>query len=251
MFFEIITLFPAMFDGPFSDSIIKRAADKGLVSIRFVNFRDFADDRHRTVDDTPYGGDPGMLLKPEPLAAAITESTTRLAGEGKTPFVVCLSAQGRLLTHELVEELGRKEALVIVCGHYKGVDQRVIDKFANMEVSVGDYVVSGGEIPAMIIVDAVTRLIPGALGNPESAERDSFYSGLLGCPQYTRPETWEGRPVPQVLMSGHHENIRQWQREQSVQLTKERRPDLWEKYEKRRELQPPKSPGGGLVRSLE
>jgi tRNA (guanine37-N1)-methyltransferase len=234
MFFDIITLFPAMFSGPFSDSIIKRAADKGLVSIRFVNFRDFAEDKHRTVDDAPYGGDPGMLLAPEPLAAAIRETRERLAAEGRSPFVVCLNAQGRLLTHELVEELGRKDSIVLVCGHYKGIDQRVIDAFADMEVSVGDYVLSGGEIPAMIIVDAVTRLIPGALGNPESAERDSFFNGLLGSPQYTRPETWEGRQVPQVLVSGHHEKIREWQKEQSIKLTKEWRPDLWEQYIKRK-----------------
>jgi tRNA (guanine37-N1)-methyltransferase len=234
MFFDIITLFPAMFFGPFSDSIIKRAADKGLVSIRFVNFRDFTEDKHKTVDDSPYGGDPGMLLMPQPLAAAIRETKARLEGEGKTPFVVCLGAAGRPLTHELVKELSRKEALVLVCGHYKGMDQRVVDACSDMEISVGDYVLSGGEIPAMIIVDAVTRLIPGALGNPESAERDSFYSGLLGSPQYTRPETWEGRQVPQVLVSGHHENIRQWQKEQSIQLTKDRRPDLWERYEKRK-----------------
>jgi len=234
MFFEIITLFPAMFSGPFSDSIIKRATDKGLVSIRFVNFRDFTEDKHRTVDDTPYGGDPGMLLLPGPLSAAIRESKARLASSGITPCVVFLGAQGKPLTHEVVEDLGRNEALVLVCGHYKGIDQRVIDTFADMEVSVGDYVLSGGEIPAMLVVDAVTRLIPGVLGNPDSAEQDSFFNGLLGSPQYTRPELWEGKVVPEVLLSGHHENIRQWRQEQSRKLTKERRPDLWETYETRR-----------------
>jgi tRNA (guanine37-N1)-methyltransferase len=233
MLFEILTLFPAMFEGPFSESIIKRATDKGLASIRFVNFRDFTEDKHRTVDDTPYGGDPGMLIKPEPLAAAIRETRANLANEGITPCVVFLGAQGIQLDHGCVETLSKNQALVLVCGHYKGIDQRVIDKFADMEISVGDYVVSGGDIPAMIIVDAVTRLIPGVLGNPDSAERDSFFNGLLGCPQYTRPEEWEGMAVPQVLVSGHHENIRQWQKEQSVQLTKDRRPDLWEKYKKR------------------
>jgi tRNA (guanine37-N1)-methyltransferase len=251
MLFEILTLFPGMFDGPFSDSIIKRAVDKGLVSIRFVNFRDFTEDKHNTVDDTPYGGDPGMLLKPQPLAAAIVEAKAKLANSGIAPYVVFLGAQGRPLDHELVETLSRNQALVLVCGHYKGIDQRVIDKFADMEISVGDYVLSGGEIPAMIVVDSVTRLIPGVLGNPQSAGRDSFFNGLLGCPQYTRPEEWEGMVVPQVLSSGHHENIRQWQMEQSIRLTKERRPDLWERYEKQRELQPPlRSPSGGSARGL-
>jgi tRNA (guanine37-N1)-methyltransferase len=234
MFFEIITLFPAMFSGPFSDSIIKRATDKGLVSIRFVNFRDFTEDKHKTADDAPYGGDPGMLLKPEPLAAAIRESKARLALEGTTPRVLFLGAQGRPLTHALVETLSRDEALILVCGHYKGIDQRVIDTFADMEISVGDYVLSGGEIPAMIVVDAVTRLIPGVLGNPESAGCDSFFNGLLGPPQYTRPEQWEGHAVPEVLVSGHHENIRQWQMEQAERLTEARRPDLWERYTKRK-----------------
>jgi tRNA (guanine37-N1)-methyltransferase len=234
MFFEIITLFPAMFSGPFSDSIIKRAADKGLISIRFVNFRDFTEDKHKTVDDAPYGGDPGMLLKPEPLAAAIRESKARLAMDGKTARVVFLSAQGSPLSHDLAQTLSRDEAIILVCGHYKGIDQRIIDRFADVEISVGDYVLSGGEIPAMIVVDAVTRLIPGVLGNQKSAECDSFFDGLLGPPLYTRPEQWEGMAVPEVLVSGHHENIRQWQKEQAERLTEARRPDLWEKHIKRK-----------------
>jgi tRNA (guanine37-N1)-methyltransferase len=231
MLFEIITLFPAMFDGPFSDSIIKRAVDKGLVSILFVNFRDFTEDKHRTVDDAPYGGDPGMLLAPEPLAKAIAASRERLAA--KSPKVVCLSAQGEPLTHAIVESLAGEQSLVLVCGRYKGMDQRVIDKYVDREVSVGDYVLSGGEIPAMIVVDAVTRLIPGVLGNSESAGKDSFFGGLLSPPQYTRPEVFEGMKVPDVLLSGHHENIRKWQIEQSIKLTRERRPDLWERYNKK------------------
>jgi tRNA (guanine37-N1)-methyltransferase len=231
MFFEIITLFPAMFDGPFSDSIIKRAQEKGLVSIRFVNFRDFTDDKHRTVDDSPYGGDPGMLLKPEPLARAITASRERLAGS--SPRVVCLNAQGAPFTHAAAESLSRETAVILVCGRYKGFDQRIIDKYADTEISVGDFVLSGGEIPAMIVVDAVTRLVPGVLGNSESAGRDSYFNGLLSPPQYTRPEEFEGMKVPDVLLSGHHENIRKWQKEQAEKLTQERRPDLWEKYSKK------------------
>jgi tRNA (guanine37-N1)-methyltransferase len=231
MLLEIITLFPAMFDGPFSDSIIKRAIDKGLVSIRLVNFRDFTEDKHRTVDDSPYGGDPGMLLKPEPLAKAIVASKERLGDSA--PKTVCLSAQGVPLTHEMVETLSREQSIILVCGRYKGIDQRVIDKYVDCEISVGDYVLSGGEIPAMIVVDAVTRLLPGVLGNSESAGKDSFFDGLLSPPQYTRPESFEGMKVPEVLLSGHHENIRIWQREQAAKITRERRPDVWEKYTKK------------------
>jgi tRNA (guanine37-N1)-methyltransferase len=231
MFFEIVTLFPAMFDGVFSDSIVKRAVEKGLVAIRFVNFRDFADDKHKTVDDYPYGGDPGMLIKPRPLSAAIQGCKDRLSD--LSPKVVLLSPQGRLLDHALAQELASEKALILVCGHYKGIDQRVIDRYVDREVSIGDYVLSGGEIPAMALVDAVTRLIPGALGNSESAGKDSFYSGLLSPPQYTRPEEFEGMRVPQVLLSGHHDNIRQWQLRQSIERTREKRPDLWERYDKK------------------
>jgi tRNA (guanine37-N1)-methyltransferase len=228
MLFEILTLFPAMFEGPFSDSIIKRAADKGLVTIRLVNFRDFTDDKHRTVDDAPYGGDPGMLLKPEPLAGAITASKERLIGQ--SPKVVCLSAQGQLFSHAIAQSLSNEAAIILVCGRYKGFDQRVVDKYVDMEISIGDYVLSGGEIPAMAVVEAVVRLIPGVLGNSESAGRDSHFNGLLSPPHYTRPEEFEGKKVPEVLLSGHHEKIRIWQKEQSERMTREQRPDLWEKY---------------------
>jgi tRNA (guanine37-N1)-methyltransferase len=231
MFFEILTLFPGMFDGVFSDSIIKRAIDKGLVSIRLINFRDFTEDKHRTVDDAPYGGDPGMLLMPEPLSKAIGASRAHLADT--SPKVVCLSAQGETLTHAMAESLARERSLILVCGRYKGMDQRVIDKYVDREISVGDYVLSGGEIPAMILVDAITRLIPGVLGNRESAGRDSFFNGLLSPPQYTRPEVFEDIRVPEILLSGHHENIGKWQKEQAEKLTRERRPDLWEEYIKK------------------
>ncbi len=228
MIFEILTLFPGMFDGPFGDSIIKRAVDKGLISIRLVNFRDFTDDKHRTVDDSPYGGDPGMLLKPEPLSKAIAASRERLSD--MAPKVVCLSAQGVPFTHDLAGSLSTERALVLVCGRYKGIDQRVMDRYVDTEISVGDYILSGGEIPAMIVVDAVTRLIAGVLGNSESAGKDSFFNGLLSPPQYTRPEVFEGMKVPEVLLSGHHENIRNWQQEQAKMLTRDRRPDLWDKF---------------------
>jgi tRNA (guanine37-N1)-methyltransferase len=228
MFFEILTLFPAMFEGAFSESIIKRAVEKGLVSIRVVDFRDFADDKHKTVDDYPYGGDPGMLIKPQPLARAINASQQSL--HAMAPKVVLMTPQGRPLTHSVAQRLSEEQSLILVCGHYKGIDQRIADHYIDTEISIGDYILSGGELPAMVLVDAITRLIPGVLGNSESAQLDSFFNGLLSPPQYTRPEEFENEKVPDVLISGHHENIRAWQKEQAIALTKLKRPDVWEEY---------------------
>ncbi|MFP4012517.1 MAG: tRNA (guanosine(37)-N1)-methyltransferase TrmD [Chitinispirillaceae bacterium] len=228
MFFDILTLFPEMFRGAFSDSIIKRAVQKGLVTIDIHNIRDYSEDvKHQTVDDYPYGGDAGMLMKPEPLAKAITASRERL--KEHSPLVVYMTPQGKLLDQETVKSLLPRKSLIILCGRYKGIDQRIQDKYVDMEISIGDYVLSGGEIPAMVLVDAVTRLLPGALGNRDSAEADSFYSGLLSHPQYTRPEMFEGVRVPEVLLSGHHANIRKWQHEKALEITRQRRPDLLEK----------------------
>ena len=193
MFFEILTLFPSMFEGIISESIIKRACEKGLVSIKLVDFRDFAEDKHRTVDDAPYGGGPGMLIKPQPLARAIAESKARL--KDLAPKVIFLTPQGELLTHERAQSLSREKALILLCGHYQGIDQRIIDHHVDKEISIGDYVLSGGEIPAMAFMDAVIRLIPGVLGNNDSAPGDSFYNGLLSPPQYTRPEIFENERV--------------------------------------------------------
>jgi tRNA (guanine37-N1)-methyltransferase len=228
MFFEILTLFPSMFEGALSESIVKRACEKGLVSIRLVDFRDFTEDKHRTVDDSLYGGGPGMLIKPQPLAQAISASKNRL--KDLDPKVIYLTPQGEVWTHERALSLSRERSLILLCGHYQGIDQRIIDHYVDYEISIGDYVLSGGEIPAMVVVDSVTRLIPGALGNSESAPGDSFYNSLLSPPQYTRPETFENERVPEILISGHHENIRKWQKEQSIAMTKAKRPDLWEKY---------------------
>ena len=228
MFFEILTLFPSMFEGVLSESIIKRACDKGLVSIRLVDFRDFTEDKHRTVDDSPYGGGPGMLIKPQPLAQAISASKERL--KDLAPKVVFLTPQGRPFTHERARSLSQEQALILLCGHYQGIDQRIIDHYIDLEISIGDYVLSGGEIPAMALVDAVVRLIPGVLGNSDSAPGDSLYSGLLSPPQYTRPEVFENERVPEILISGYHENIRKWQKEQAIAMTKAKRPDLWDKY---------------------
>ncbi|NLG18004.1 MAG: tRNA (guanosine(37)-N1)-methyltransferase TrmD [Fibrobacter sp.] len=234
MFFDILTLFPSMFQGAFSDSIIKRALDKGLISIDIHNIRDYADenDRHKTVDDYPYGGDAGMLMKPEPLARAIKDAEERYREHN--PAVVFLSPQGELLNHSVVESLMKEKSLILLCGRYKGIDERIRQKYVDREISIGDYVLSGGEIPAMVLVDAVTRLIPGVLGNRDSAEGDSFYSGLLSHPEYTRPEEFEGLNVPPVLLSGHHANILKWQQEMAEEITKNKRPDLWDRYIEKR-----------------
>ncbi|MBD3242494.1 MAG: tRNA (guanosine(37)-N1)-methyltransferase TrmD [Chitinivibrionales bacterium] len=234
MIFEILTLFPRMFDGVFSDSIIDRAVRRNLVSIAVNDIRAYSDDaRHRSVDDYPYGGGAGMVLKPQPVADAIRAAKARHPAQNAS--VVLLSPHGRQLDHGIVQELLDQELLILVCGRYKGVDQRVRDSLVDREISIGDYVLSGGEIPAMVLLDAVTRLIPGVLGDRESAESDSFYDGLLGPPQYTRPEVFEGAKVPEVLLSGHHEKIRQWQREQAESLTRRLRPDVWQQYCERRQ----------------
>jgi tRNA (guanine37-N1)-methyltransferase len=228
MFFDILTLFPGMFDGVFSDSIVGRAVDKGLVGIHCDNIRDYADDKHHTVDDYPYGGDPGMLLKPGPLCRAIAASRERLTGSA--PKVILLCPRGELFTHAIAQELSAEKSLILVCGRYKGVDQRVCDRYVDREISIGDYVLSGGEVAAMAVVDAVTRLVPGVLGNSESPAGDSFYNGLLSPPSYTRPEVFEGMAVPQVLVGGNHKLIEQWKREQALDLTRKRRPDVWRVY---------------------
>ena len=229
MFFDILTLFPSMFDGAFSDSIIRRAVTGGLITISLHNIRDYSDDdRHKTVDDYPYGGDAGMLLKPEPLAKAIDASRERLSGYD--PRVLYLSPRGEQIRHGIIEELRQEKALILLCGRYKGIDERIVTRSVDRELSLGDFVLSGGEIAAMALVDAVTRLIPGALGNRDSAESDSLYGGLLSHPQYTRPEVFEGMRVPEILLSGHHANVAAWQKEMARKITEQRRPDLWERF---------------------
>jgi tRNA (guanine37-N1)-methyltransferase len=220
-----------MFEGVISDSIIKRAIDKELVTIELHNIRDYSDDlRHKTVDDYPYGGDAGMLMKPQPLAMAITAAKER--HKALDPKVIYLSPQGALLSQNVVNSLLECKSLILLCGRYKGIDQRIIDRYVDREISIGDFVLSGGELPAMVLIDAVTRLIPGVLSNRDSAETDSHYNGLLSHPEYTRPEEFEGMQVPPILLSGHHANIRTWQIEQAEKIKKLKRPDLWEKYQK-------------------
>jgi tRNA (guanine37-N1)-methyltransferase len=222
--FAVITLFPQMFDSPLGHSILKRAQDKGLISIRLVDPRDYASDRHHVTDDAPYGGGQGMVMKPEPLVAAIEDIRT----QSPKARILLLSPQGRLFTQEEAAGLAQQQDLVLVCGRYEGIDERV-KLFIDDEISVGDFTLSGGEPAAMVVIDTVARLIPGVLGNEKSAAEESFSNGLLEYPQYTRPEDFRGMKVPEVLLSGDHERIRQWRRSMSLQLTLNRRPDLFSK----------------------
>ena len=222
--FTLITLFPAMFDSPLGHSILKKAQEKGLISVRVVDLRDYATDRHRVTDDYPYGGGQGMVMKPEPLIAAIEDSKTKL----KNPRVILLSPRGRAFNQKEADKLSQQKELVLICGRYEGVDERV-KSVVDDELSIGDYTLSGGELAAMVLIDTVTRLIPGVLGNERSPQEDSFSDGLLEYPQYTRPEEIRGMKVPEVLLSGDHERIKNWRREMSLKLTRERRPDLFRK----------------------
>lgn len=217
---DVLTLFPAMFAGPLDESIVKRARQSGLLDLHIHNLRDYAHDRHKTVDDRPFGGGPGMLLKPEP----IFEAVETLARE-KTR-VVLLSPAGRVFNQAIARELALLDDLVLVSGHYEGFDERVREQLADDELSIGDFVLTNGALPAMMIIDAVTRLLPGALGDEDSAHEESFSHGLLEYPQYTRPAEFRGMKVPEVLLSGHHAEIAKWRTEQSRRRTAERRPDL-------------------------
>ena len=221
MLLQILTLFPEMFNGPLQSSILKRAQERGLVEFRIWNFREYATDKHRTVDDVPYGGGDGMVLKPEPIVRCL-----RAAEEGNPPAkVVLLTPQGELFKQPIAKELAQEDHLILICGHYEGFDER-IRKWADRELSIGDYVLTGGELAAMVVSDAVVRLIPGVLGSTTSAEGDSFTGNVLEYPQYTRPFEFEGMTVPEILLSGHHARIQEWRRKQSLLRTALRRPDL-------------------------
>lgn len=222
MRFDILTLFPGMFAGPFDESIIRRGRDKQLIDIAIHNIRDWATDRHQTADDAPYGGGAGMVMKAGPLTACIESVKARHPAS----TVVMTSPQGRRLTHQVAAELAERDGLIIVCGRYEGIDERVRSLCIEDDLSIGDFVLSGGEIAAMTIVDAVTRLVPGVLGSEESAGTDSFCDGLLEYPQYTRPPEFRGLTVPEILLSGNHELIRRWRRRESLRKTRLLRPDL-------------------------
>jgi tRNA (guanine37-N1)-methyltransferase len=223
MHFDILTLFPGLFAGAFQESIIKRARDAGLVTITLHNIRDHATGRHKVTDDTPYGGGGGMIMKPEPIFAAVEAA---LGEERAQVPIILLTPQGRLFTQSVARELSRQPRLLLICGRYEGVDERVHQHLATDELSIGDYVLSGGEIPAMVIVDALTRLIPGVLGDPSATFEDSHAEGLLEYPHYTRPAVFQDHGVPDVLLSGHHAEITRWRRLQALRRTWERRPDL-------------------------
>ena len=220
---DILTIFPGMFRGPFEESIVKRAVEKELVQIFLHDIRDYASDKHRTVDDYPFGGGQGMLMKPEPLFAAVEDVQGQAAERGP---IVLLTPQGRLFDQKVATELARHDRVILICGHYEGVDARVHEHLATDEVSIGDYVLSGGELAAMVVVDAVVRQIPGVLGSPLSSADDSFAEDLLEYPQYTRPADFRGMGVPEVLLSGNHGEIALWRRQQSLLRTARRRPDL-------------------------
>jgi tRNA (guanine37-N1)-methyltransferase len=218
---DIFTIFPEMFQSPFDASIIKRAREKGLVDIRTWNLRDWTTDKHKTTDDTPYGGGGGMIMKPEPIFAAVEA----IKCDEKTP-VILLTPQGRPFTQKVAEELAQQPRLLFICGRYEGVDERVRQHLVTDELSIGDYVLSGGELAAMVIVDAVVRLLPGALGDERAAAEDSHATGLLEGPHYTRPLNFRGWKVPDILRSGHHARVAEWRRQQALKRTLERRPDL-------------------------
>jgi tRNA (guanine37-N1)-methyltransferase len=224
--FDCVTLFPEAFDAVADYGITRRAREDGLWSLALWNPRDFTTDNHRTVDDRPYGGGPGMVMLAEPLARAIAAAKAAADGEAK---VIHLSPQGQVMDHGKVMELSAQKRLVLLCGRYEGVDERLIEAAVDEELSIGDYVLSGGELAAMVLIDAVVRQLPGALGDEDSAGQESFVNGLLDCPQYTRPEVYEGRAVPAVLMSGHHAQIERWRLMQSLGRTWRRRPELLER----------------------
>jgi tRNA (guanine37-N1)-methyltransferase len=222
---DIVTIFPKMVQAPLAEGIVGRAVERGLIDVRIHDLRDHTTDRHRVVDDVPFGGGPGMVLKPEPLFRAVEHIR---AGRGTPSAVVITSPDGRRFSHAEAERLSRLEHIVILCGRYEGVDDRVRQHLATDEISIGDYVLSGGELPALVILDAVARLVPGVVGDRESVRRDSFASGLLDFPQYTRPADFRGLKVPAVLLSGNHAEIEKWRRQQALERTRRHRPDLLE-----------------------
>jgi tRNA (guanine37-N1)-methyltransferase len=247
---DVLTLFPEMFDGVFNASILGKARDKGIVSLQAINFRQYAGNKHGQVDDTPYGGGGGMVLKPDPIFAAVealleeserplenmNDDANNDQGAGlsaglKIPRIILMCPQGETFTQKKAEELAGEDHLIFICGHYEGYDERIREHLVTDELSIGDYVLTGGELPAMVVIDSVTRLLPGVLGNETSAVTDSFSTGLLEYPHYTRPPEFRGWKVPDVLLSGHHVNIDAWRRQEALRRTMERRPDLLEHAE--------------------
>ncbi len=231
---EIATLFPEMCEAVLGESIVGRARKADKIYVRCRQIREYTQDKHRRVDDTPYGGGMGMVMQCEPIYNCYKAVCDEF---GTKPHTIYMSPKGRVLNQQRAAELSKMDDILIICGHYEGVDQRVIDKIVDEEISIGDYVLTGGELPACVLVDAVARMCPGVLSDDLCFEDESIYSGLLEYPQYTRPEVWEGESVPSVLLSGHHKNISEWRLRQSLEITEKRRPDLYEKYKTSEKLQ--------------
>ena len=233
---NVLTLFPQMFRPVTEDSIVGRANQSGILDIRCVNIRDYTQDKHKRTDDTPFGGGAGMVMFADPIFRAMEDlGAVKASGEaasagGKKQKMLYMSPRGKILDQAMIEDLAKQDELFILCGHYEGVDQRVLDYWEMEEVSIGDYILTGGELPAMVLIDTVARMVPEVLGNGESHLEESIYSGLLEYPHYTKPREYCGMETPEVLLSGNHKNIHMWRLEQSLRLTKERRPDLWAKY---------------------
>jgi len=228
---DILTLFPQLFAAPFGGGIFKRAIDAGLVRINLVNIRDYTHDKHHTADDYPYGGGAGMVMKPEPIFEAVDAITAALENKEAAPPVVLLTPQGRLFSQQIALELSLRSHIILICGHYEGIDERVAEHLATDCISIGDYVLTGGEVPALVVADAVLRLVPGVLGSEASPLEESHAGGLLEYPQYTRPPAYRGWKVPDILLSGNHAQIAKWRREQIIKRTLERRPELLDRVE--------------------
>ncbi|HZK39184.1 MAG TPA: tRNA (guanosine(37)-N1)-methyltransferase TrmD [Clostridia bacterium] len=220
---DILTLFPELCEAVLKESIVGRSRERGLVEINSLNIRDYTSDKHRRVDATPYGGGSGMVLQAQPIYDCFTALCKDI---GKRPHLIYLSPQGKVLTQERIKALSAMDNIALLCGHYEGVDERVLEEIVDEEISIGDYVLTGGELPALVLADSITRMLPGVLASDEAFEQESHYSSLLEHPHYTRPYDWRGAQVPEVLLSGHHANIVQWRRQQSLQRTWERRPEL-------------------------
>lgn len=229
MKFHVLTLFPEMIESGFQSSITGRALQSGVLTLDTIDIRDYSANKHMRVDDYPYGGGAGMVIQAEPVYLAYRALADKM--EGRAARVIYLTPQGRVFSQDMAQELAREEELVFLCGHYEGIDERVLEMIVTDQVSIGDYVLTGGELPALVMMDAIARLVPQVLNNKESAQFDSFHDKLLEYPQYTRPEEYMGRRVPEVLLSGHHAKIEQWRREQSLKRTRERRPELLENNE--------------------
>ncbi len=229
---DVLTIFPEYFEVPLQSSLLGKAIKEKIMDVQVHNIRDFTEDKHKTVDDTPYGGGPGMVMKCEPIYKAVES----LKGENSLEHIVLLSPGGQLLTQEKVKEMAQWKDCVLICGRYEGVDERVVDNLVTEEISIGDYVLSGGELPALVVIEAISRMIPGVVGEWESVVNDSLYDGLLSYPQYTKPVEFRGMKVPEVLLSGNHQQIKKWREEQAILRTKKKRPDLYEKYQEKKKF---------------